>query len=123
MHATDPKNDSIRAFIKGTNTDIVGMAEMGICWHRLPTKDRIWERTRGWFETMKTVMGYNRQEQKPKPVQWGGTAMWSLNNAAHRATEPRCERPCLWDYRKMVLATALREREHNIASNQRVSSM
>jgi hypothetical protein len=91
MHATDPKNDSIRVFIKGTNADIVGLAEMGICWHRLPTKYQIvWERTRGWFETLKTVVGYNQQEKKPKPVQWGGMAIWSINNTAHRATESGC---------------------------------
>lgn len=87
MYASDPKNDSIRAFVKGINADIVGMAEMGICWHRLPTKERIWERTRGWFETLKTSVGYNKKEKKPNTVQWGGTSIWSINNAAHRATE------------------------------------
>jgi formylglycine-generating enzyme required for sulfatase activity len=43
MYASDPKNDSIRAFLKGIQADIVGMAELGICWPKLPTKDRIWE--------------------------------------------------------------------------------
>jgi hypothetical protein len=87
MYTTDPKNGAIRAFINGMKADIFGMSEMGLCWHLLPTKDRIWERTRGWFETLKTTVAYNRHEPNPNAVQWGGTSLWSINHAAHRATE------------------------------------
>jgi hypothetical protein len=87
MYSNDSKNDSIRAFIKGVQADIVGMAELGICWHRLPTKDRLWERTRGWFESIKITAAYNLKEKKPQQAQWGGTALWSINNAVHRAID------------------------------------
>jgi hypothetical protein len=65
MYASDPKNDSIRAFLKGIQADIVGMAELGICWPKLPTKDRIWEQTRGWFESIQVTTAYNRREEHP----------------------------------------------------------
>jgi len=84
MFTNDSKNDSIREFINGTQADIVGMVEMGICWHQLPMKDRLWERTRGWFESLKVTAAYNRHDKHTPTVQWGGTSLWSLNNAAHR---------------------------------------
>jgi len=67
--------------------DIIGMAEMGISWNRIPTKDRLWERTRGWFESVKLAVAHNRQDTTTSNIQWGGTSLWSLNNAAHRAIE------------------------------------
>jgi hypothetical protein len=87
MHSNDPKNQSIRAFIKGVQADVIGMVELGICWSQLPTKDRIWERTRGWFESIKTVTAYNQKEASPNKAQWGGTSVWSIDNAVHRAIE------------------------------------
>jgi hypothetical protein len=87
MYSSDPKNETIRAFLKGIQADIVGMVELGICWHQLPMKDRLWERTRGWFEAIKLSLAYNKKEPLSQPVQWGGTAVWSINKAVHRAIE------------------------------------
>jgi hypothetical protein len=87
MFKNDSKNDSIREFINGTQADIVGMVEMGICWNRLPMKDRLWERTRGWFESLKVTAAYNRHDKQPPTAQWGGTSLWSINNAAHCAID------------------------------------
>jgi hypothetical protein len=87
MYAGDPKNESIHACLKGIQADIIGMAELGLRWHKLPTKDRLWERTRGWFESIKTTAAYNQHEEHTQIVQWGGTSIWSINNAVHRAIE------------------------------------
>jgi hypothetical protein len=87
MFKYDSKNDSIREFMNGTQADIVGMVERGICWHRPPMKDRLWERTRGWFESLKVTAAYNRHNKQPPILQWGGTSLWSLNNAAHHAID------------------------------------
>jgi hypothetical protein len=87
MFTHDSKNDSIREFMNGTQADIIGMVEMGICWHRLPLKDRLWERTRGWFESLKITAAYNRHDKQAPTAQWGGPSLWSLNNAAHRAID------------------------------------
>jgi hypothetical protein len=36
MNASDPKNETIRACLKGIQANIMGMVEMGISWHKLP---------------------------------------------------------------------------------------
>ena len=88
MLKNDPKNASIREFMNGTQADIVGMAEMGMCWHWLPMKERLWEQTRGWFELIKMIASYNRHDNKHPPIsQWGSTSLWSLHNAAHHAID------------------------------------
>ena len=86
-YPNDVKNESLREFIKGTQADIMGMAEMGIFWPWIPTQERLWERTRGWFESQKTIAAYNKCEEKPPITQWGGTSLWSINKAAHHAFE------------------------------------
>jgi hypothetical protein len=87
-YRSHPKNDSLREFMKGTQADIVGLVEMGLKWHKLPTRDRLWERTRGWFESLKITAAYNRHDSDDLSIQqWGGTSLWSINNAAHRAID------------------------------------
>lgn len=65
----------------------MGMAEMGIYWPRIPTQDRLWEHTHGWFESQKIIAAYNKREDNPPVNQWGGTSLWSINKAAHHAFE------------------------------------
>ena len=73
--------------LKGIQANIVGMAELGLRWHKIPTKDRLWERTHGWFESIKVAVAYNQHKDHKQTVQWGGTSIWSINNAIHRAIE------------------------------------
>jgi hypothetical protein len=74
--------------MNGTQADIVGFVEMGLRWHKIPTRDRLWERTRDWFESLKVTAAYNRHDNNNITAQqWGGTSLWSINNAAHRAIE------------------------------------
>jgi hypothetical protein len=87
MSASNPKNDTIRACLKGLQADIVGMVEMGINWHKHPTRDHLWEHTRDWFEANKISVAYNKNKAIPQPVQWGGTSVWSINKAVHRAID------------------------------------
>lgn len=88
MYANDPKNEMIRACLKGLQVNyIVGMAEMGICWHQLPMKDHLWEHTRDWFEAIKLSVAYNKKEPMPQQVQWGGTSVWSINKVVHHAID------------------------------------
>lgn len=42
---------------------------------------------RGWFELIEIMMAYNKKKLLPQPVQWGGTTVWSINKAIHRAID------------------------------------
>jgi hypothetical protein len=87
MYVSNPKNETIRACLKGIQANIMGMVEMGISWHKLRMQDRLWECTRDWFEAIKISVAYNKTEAIQQPVQWGGTSVWSINQAVHRAID------------------------------------
>jgi hypothetical protein len=87
MYSGDSKNKLIRACLKGIQANIFGLAELGLKWHKIPTKDRLWERTHGWLESIKVAVAYNQHEDHHQTVQWGGTSIWSIDNAVHRAIE------------------------------------
>ena len=42
---------------------------------------------RGWFESIKVAVAYNQHEDHQQTVQWGGTSIWSIDNAIHCAIE------------------------------------
>jgi len=46
-------------FIERCEFDIVNFAEVNVCWHKVSPRDRLEERTLGWFETLHRSVAYN----------------------------------------------------------------
>ena len=62
---TSPKNQQIFQAINESGAGIVGITEVGRCWHLLPEKDRWTERVKGWWENSKSTIAYNTKDVAP----------------------------------------------------------
>ena len=82
--SASPKNNLLYQAINESNPGIIGMSEVGRCWHLLPEKDRWTERARGWWETSKSTVAYNTKDVAPSKYQPGGTILCSRGKACHR---------------------------------------
>lgn len=60
------------------------MTETNLNWSRIPFQHRLSERTRGWWESTHIVTAHNVVEDDPDPTQFGGVAMLTRNQFAHR---------------------------------------
>jgi tRNA A37 threonylcarbamoyltransferase TsaD len=56
------KNDQLRELMKKMEVDIMCLPEVNICWHKLSPRNRLEERTMGWFETLHQLVAYNYQD-------------------------------------------------------------
>jgi len=78
------KDDQLRELMKKMEVDIMCLPEVNVCWHKLSPRNRLAERTLGWFETLHRSVAYNYQDQSATRHQYGGTVIFSINNAASR---------------------------------------
>jgi hypothetical protein len=78
------KDDQIKALLQQMEVDVMCFPEVNVCWHKLTPRNRLEERTLGWFETMHRSVAYNYRDREAKRHQYGGTAILSINNAACR---------------------------------------
>ena len=65
--------------------DVFGMAEMNKYWPKIEEKNGLYEQTWKWFKSIHTSCAYNRMEVPETVRQSGGTALFSIDQAAHRA--------------------------------------
>ena len=79
-----PKNALIREAINKYGASIVGFAETNICWNKTKGKDRWEERSRGWWENMRSIMAHNTLESPKKHYQPGGTMMITRGSPTFR---------------------------------------
>jgi hypothetical protein len=56
------KDDQLRELMKKMEVDIMCFPEVNICWHKLSPRNRLEERTLGWFETLHRSVAYNYQD-------------------------------------------------------------
>jgi hypothetical protein len=78
------KDDQLRDMMKMMEVDIMCYPEVNVCWHKLTQRNHLEERTMGWFEMLHRSVAYNYQERLATRHQYGGTAIFSINNAASR---------------------------------------
>jgi hypothetical protein len=78
------KDDQIRSLLKQMAVDVMCFPEVNVCWHKLTPRNRLDERTLGWFETIHRSVAYNFRDSTAKRHQYGGTTIFSINNAASR---------------------------------------
>ena len=66
------------------DVDFMAMAEIGVHWPSVPSEDRIWERTKSWFEDRRLAVAYNSQDSRARRSQYGGTMIMAVNKMAHK---------------------------------------
>ena len=81
------KDDLLRKGIKVYNFDVFGVAETNVDWQLLGEQDRLYMRTKEWWETSHLNFTHNRVSPPLDKRQWGGSALFSLNQAAHRVVD------------------------------------
>ena len=82
--AESAKSMDLKEFIGRHKVDFMCMAETGVNWHRVPSKDTLWERTQHWFDDRRLAMGYNVHDTTPFRSQYGGTAILAVNTMANK---------------------------------------
>ena len=82
IHA--PKNQHLFQAINNSQADIVGMTEVGRCWHLLKEKEKWTERVKKWWENSKSTIAYNTKDVAPTKYQPGGTILCSIGKTCHR---------------------------------------
>jgi hypothetical protein len=80
----DIKEDNLRLGITNWDFDIFGIAETNIDWRTMPEDTKLWGRTREWWEHLHISYANNTTFPPISEKQFGGTAIFSLNDTAHR---------------------------------------
>jgi len=78
------KEDNIRLGLQKWEFDIFGMAETNLDWRVLPENDKLPNRTKEWWEHQHVSWAHNQTSAPRQAIQYGGTALFSNNKAAHR---------------------------------------
>jgi hypothetical protein len=84
LRSGSAKDDQLRDLMRKMEVDIMCFPEVNVCWHKLAPRNRLEERTMGWFETLHRSVAYNYQDHEAKRHQYGGVTIFSINNAASR---------------------------------------
>jgi hypothetical protein len=87
VFSDQPKNHLIRSIIDHTKADVSAFAEVNLSWKNLHPKDRIRERTWGWFPSIHTTCSYARTFPTTSAALTGGTAMISTNEVINHVME------------------------------------
>jgi hypothetical protein len=96
------KEDNIRIGLTKWDFDIFGCAEVNLDWRLIPEVDKLPFRTKEWWDAQHVSWAHNRNSAPSLPHQYGGTAIFSINQAAHRAIEKGLDKSGLgrWTWTK-----------------------
>lgn len=78
------KDDTIHSGLKLYKFDIFGMVETNIDWRLVPEHKRLQFCTRDWWQSLHISYSLNCTDTPICKVQYGGTALFSCDKAAHR---------------------------------------
>jgi hypothetical protein len=78
------KSKALRQFIVEKGLDVLGVTENNNHWKSVPPEHRLHECTRGWFEKIHVNYSYYEEYKETGIYQAGGTAIFSINQAADR---------------------------------------
>jgi hypothetical protein len=70
---------------------MIGLAETNLAWHLLPPRQRLKERTWGWFQQLSISSVYASKFPVISPFQVGGTATLAINDCVHRVHSMECD--------------------------------
>ncbi len=77
----------LRRGISKWDFDIFGCAETNIDWRMVPEEDKLISRTKGWWESLHLSWAYNSTSKPITARLFRGTALFSIDSAAHRVVE------------------------------------
>ena len=78
------KDDSLRAFIKNNNINVMLLAENNVHWKSVTPRERLEERTSTWFDALHMSNAYYKDFQLDGKQQFGGCSAWCINETAYR---------------------------------------
>jgi hypothetical protein len=78
------KDEILRHGISKYDFDIFGLAETNVDWRVPEEEDKLFLRSRFWWDSSSLVTAFNSMQPKQGAHQYGGTALFSLNKASHR---------------------------------------
>ncbi len=78
------KEDNIRAGITKWEFDVFGMVETNVDWRKVQEKEKLPSRTREWWANQHVSWAHNRTGPPRQVRQYGGTALFSIDQASHR---------------------------------------
>jgi hypothetical protein len=78
------KDDILRYGVNLWEFDIFGMVELNVDWRLVPEHDRLYFHTKSWWETVHISASHNITSPPGLRKQFGGTALFSLGDLAHR---------------------------------------
>jgi len=85
------KDDSLRHGISAHDFDVFGLAKTNFDWHLVREEDRLYLRTKEWWESVHLSLTHNHTMTPIANKRWGGTALFSLNQASHRVIDKGCD--------------------------------
>ena len=77
------KENGIKGMIVEFSVDVLGLQELNVCWYKIPEKQRIWDRLKGWKEQFNLSVAHNMEEKDTQAYQPGGTAVISVGKISH----------------------------------------
>jgi hypothetical protein len=83
----DIKEDYIKLGLSNWDVDIFGIAETNLDWRLLKEEDKLWARTREWWEHLYISFSYNCTFPALQEKQFGGTATFTVNDITHRVVD------------------------------------
>jgi hypothetical protein len=87
MKSNDIKEDYIRHGLNNWDIDIFGLVETNIDWRLQSEESKLWSRTCEWWEHLHISFSHNTTSPPVEDKQFGGTAIFTINDIAHRVSE------------------------------------
>jgi len=81
------KEEILRVGMTTWSFDIFGFAETNLDWRLLPEEQHLFQRTKGWWDSLHISLSHNTTSAPNTVWQFGGTALFSFDKAAHRIIE------------------------------------
>jgi hypothetical protein len=91
IQRSDIKEDYIRLGLSNWNFDVFGLVKTNLDWRLIEEQNKLWYRTREWWEHLHISHAHNNTFPPITEKQYGGTAIFTINNIAHRVVERGCD--------------------------------
>jgi hypothetical protein len=78
VEADSTKDNQLWEFMRAVEIDIMNFPEVNVCWHKVSLRNRLEERTMGWFESSQKLVAYNVHEESPNWKLFGGNVIFSI---------------------------------------------
>jgi hypothetical protein len=85
------KEEFIRLGIINWEFNLFGVAETNLDWRLQPENNKLWACTREWWEHAHISHTNNTTFPPIEDKQYGGTALFTINDIAHRVTNKGCD--------------------------------